>query len=194
MGADYIPEDNILARTNRERTFRLIRQCVDANFNCIRVWGGGLYPSDDFYDACDEMGLVVWQDFMFACANYRLTRSFEENILAELRDNVRRLRHHASLGLWCGNNEMEMFVKKGERGAKNEIRSDYVKMYEYLFPRLLEKTALGNAVDIEKINFYSEDDRYFSYEKLVEMKMNGTIPVWVDESCLEEYMKDEESQ
>ena len=138
MGADYIPEDNILARTNRERTFRLIRQCVDANFNCIRVWGGGLYPSDDFYDACDEMGLVVWHDFMFACANYRLTRAFEENILAELRDNVRRLRHHASLGLWCGNNEMEMFVKKGEWGAKNEIRSDYVKMYEYLFPRLLE--------------------------------------------------------
>ena len=138
MGADYIPEDNILSRTSRERTFNLIRQCVDANFNCIRVWGGGLYPSDDFYDACDEMGLVVWQDFMFACANYRLTRDFEENILAELKDNVRRLRHHASLGLWCGNNEMEMFVKKGEWGAKNEIRSDYVKMYEYLFPRLLE--------------------------------------------------------
>ena len=138
MGADYIPEDNILARTNRERTYDLIRQCVAANFNCIRVWGGGLYPSDDFYDACDEMGLVVWQDFMFACANYRLTREFEDNILAELRDNIRRLRHHASLGLWCGNNEMEMFVKKGEWGAKNEIQSDYVKMYEYLFPRLLE--------------------------------------------------------
>ncbi|MBR6003161.1 MAG: glycoside hydrolase family 2 protein, partial [Lachnospiraceae bacterium] len=138
MGADYIPEDNILPRINKERTFNLIKQCVDANFNCIRVWGGGLYPSDDFYDACDEMGLVVWQDFMFACANYRLTREFEENILAELKDNIRRLRHHASLGLWCGNNEMEMFVKQGEWGAKNEIVSDYVKMYEYLFPRLLE--------------------------------------------------------
>lgn len=139
MGADYIPEDNILSRTSRERTFDLIRQCVAANFNCIRVWGGGLYPSDDFYDACDELGLVVWQDFMFACANYRLTRDFEDNILAELKDNIRRLRHHASLGLWCGNNEMEMFVDKGEWGAKNEIKSDYVKMYEYLFPRLLEE-------------------------------------------------------
>ncbi len=139
MGADYIPEDNILSRTGRERTYDLVRQCVAANFNCIRVWGGGLYPSDAFYDACDEMGLVVWEDFMFACANYRLTRDFEENILAELRDNIRRLRHHASLGLWCGNNEMEMFVLKGEWGAKNEIKSDYVKMYEYLFPRLLEK-------------------------------------------------------
>ncbi len=139
MGADYIPEDNILSKTGRERTFDLIRQCVAANFNCIRVWGGGLYPSDDFYDACDELGLVVWQDFMFACANYRLTREFEENILSELRDNIRRLAHHASLGLWCGNNEMEMFVDQGEWGAKNEIKSDYVKMYEYLFPRLLEE-------------------------------------------------------
>ena len=138
MGADYIPEDNIISRCSRERTYDLLSQCVAANFNCIRVWGGGLYPSDDFYDACDELGLVVWQDFMFACANYRLTRDFEENILAELRDNIRRLRHHASLGLWCGNNEMEMFVDKGEWGAKNEIKSDYVKMYEYLFPRLLE--------------------------------------------------------
>lgn len=139
MGADYIPEDNILSRTNRERTYDLLRQCVAANFNCIRVWGGGLYPSDDFYDACDELGLIVWQDFMFACANYRLTREFEDNILEELRDNIRRLAHHASLGLWCGNNEMEMFVDKGEWGAKNEIKSDYVKMYEYLFPRLLKE-------------------------------------------------------
>ena len=138
MGADYIPEDNILSRTNKARTRDLLEQCVAAHFNSIRVWGGGLYPSDDFYDACDELGLVVWQDFMFACANYRLTRDFEENILAELKDNIRRLRHHASLGLWCGNNEMEQFVAEGGWGAKFEIKSDYVKMYEYLFPRLLE--------------------------------------------------------
>jgi len=138
MGADYIPEDNLLGRVTPERTRTLLEQCREAHFNCIRVWGGGLYPSDAFYDICDELGLVVWQDFMFACANYRLTREFEDNILAELRDNVRRLRHHASLGLWCGNNEMELFAGQGEWGAVNEIRSDYVKMYEYLFPRLLE--------------------------------------------------------
>lgn len=139
MGADYIPEDNILSRCNKERTRQLLEQCVAANFNCIRVWGGGLYPQDYFYDACDELGLVVWQDFMFACANYRLTRDFEDSILGELKDNIRRLSHHASLGLWCGNNEMETFVAKGEWGAKNEIKSDYVKIYEYLFPRLLEE-------------------------------------------------------
>ena len=78
--------------------------------NCIRVWGGGYYPDDFFYDICDELGLLVWQDFMFACAVYNLTDAFEENITAEFVDNVRRLRHHASLALWCGNNEMEQFV------------------------------------------------------------------------------------
>ena len=139
MGADYIPEDNILSRCNPERTRKLLSDCVAANFNSIRVWGGGLYPEDYFFDICDELGLVVWQDFMFACANYRLTRAFEDNILTELKENIRRLRHHASLGLWCGNNEMEMFVGQGTWGAKNEIKSDYVKMYEYLFPRLLEE-------------------------------------------------------
>ena len=141
MGADYIPEDNILPRMNRERTYNLLKQCVAAHFNCIRVWGGGIYPSEDFYDACDELGLVVWQDMMFACANYRLTEDFEENIVAELRDQIRRLSHHASLGLWCGNNEMEMFAAKGEWGATEEIKSDYLKMYEDIFPRLLAEEA-----------------------------------------------------
>lgn len=139
MGADYIPEDNILHRMNSARTRDLLLQCKAANFNCIRVWGGGLYPDDSFFDICDELGLMVWQDFMFACANYRLTEDFEENIMAELKDQIRRLAHHVSLGLWCGNNEMEMFVDQGEWGAKNEIKSDYVKIYEYLFPKLLKK-------------------------------------------------------
>ena len=138
MGADYIPEDNILPRTNKERTEKLLKDCVEAHFNSIRVWGGGIYPQDYFFDLCDELGLVVWQDFMFACANYRLTHEFEDNIMAELKGQIRRLSHHASLGLWCGNNEMEQFVGQGTWGAKNEIKSDYVKMYEYLFPRLLE--------------------------------------------------------
>ena len=137
MGADYIPEDNLLTRMSRERTFALLRQCREANFNCIRVWGGGIYPSDDLYDACDELGLIVWQDLMFACANYRLTDEFRENITAEIRDNVRRLCHHPSLGLWCGNNEMELFAGQGEWGATEDIREDYVRMYEELFPAIM---------------------------------------------------------
>lgn len=139
MGADYIPEDSLLGRMNTERTRQLLKDCVDANFNCIRVWGGGHYPSDEFYDLCDEMGLVVWQDFMFACAVYNLTKEFEENIQREIIDNIKRLRHHASLGLWCGNNEMEMFTAQGQWVSSPVQKSDYVKMYEYIFPRLVKQ-------------------------------------------------------
>ena len=68
MGADYIPEDHLLGRTGREKTRKLLEACREANFNVIRVWGGGCYPEDWFYDLCDEMGFLVWQDFMFACS------------------------------------------------------------------------------------------------------------------------------
>ena len=139
MGADYIPEDCILARMTPERTRWLLEQARAAHHNCIRVWGGGHYPADAFYDACDELGLVVWQDFMFACAVYDLTEAFEANIIAEAVDNIKRLRHHASLGLWCGNNEMEMFVELGVWVNKPSQKSDYVKMYEYLLPKLCRR-------------------------------------------------------
>lgn len=139
MGADYIPEDNLISRTNPERTRRLLEDAKAANFNSIRVWGGGYYPEDWFYDACDELGLIVWQDFMFACAVYDLTDEFEENITAEFKDNIKRLRHHASLGLWCGNNEMELFVKQGEWVNSPKEQSDYVKMYEYILPKVLKE-------------------------------------------------------
>ena len=138
MGADYIPEDNLLPRMNPGRTRRLLEDARAANMNCVRVWGGGLYPDDWFYDICDELGLLVWQDFMFACAVYNLTEDFEENICAEFRDNIRRLRHHASLALWCGNNEMEQFVAMGEWVRTKRQAADYIKMYEYLLPKVLK--------------------------------------------------------
>ena len=139
MGADYIPEDNLLPRMNPERTRRLLEDARAANMNCVRVWGGGFYPAGWFYDICDELGLLVWQDFMFACAVYNLTEDFENNIAAEIRDNVRRLRHHASLALWCGNNEMEQFVAVGEWVSSKRQTADYIKMYEYLFPKILKE-------------------------------------------------------
>ena len=139
MGADYIPEDNLLPRVNPERTRRLLEDAKAANMNCIRVWGGGYCPDDFFYDICDELGLLVWQDFMFACAVYNLTEDFEENIKAEFVDNVRRLRHHASLALWCGNNEMEQFVAQGEWVSSLRQKADYIKMYEYIIPKILKE-------------------------------------------------------
>ena len=139
MGADYIPEDNLFARINPQRTRRLLEDARAANMNTIRVWGGGYYPDDWFYDLCDELGLLVWQDFMFACAVYNLTDEFEENITAEFVDNIRRLRHHASLALWCGNNEMEMFVDEGKWISSPRQKADYIKMYEYLIPKVLKQ-------------------------------------------------------
>ena len=139
MGADYIPEDNILSRLTRERTRRLLEDCCAANFNLVRVWGGGIYPEDYFYDLCDELGLLVWQDFMFACANYRLTEAFEASIRAEVRDNVSRLRHHACLALWCGNNEMEMFQASGNYRADAITRAHYIRMFEQIIPEELRR-------------------------------------------------------
>ncbi len=139
MGADYIPEDHLTARTSRERTAKLLEDARAAHFNCIRVWGGGYYPEDWFYDICDELGLIVWQDFMFACAAYELSEDFEENIRRELIDNIKRLRHHASLGLWCGNNEMEQFAVEGQWITSQRERDDYVRMYEQIFPEIVEK-------------------------------------------------------
>ncbi len=140
MGADYIPEDHLLGRVTKETTRRLLEQCVAANYNAVRVWGGGYYPEGWFYDICDELGLIVWQDFMFACAVYELTPEFKENIRQEFIDNIKRLRHHASLGLWCGNNEMEMFVEEGHHWVtkKTEVR-DYIIMYEQLIPEILKE-------------------------------------------------------
>lgn len=152
MGADYIPEDNILARVTPERTRRLLEDCKAANFNAIRVWGGGYYPDDAFYDICDELGLLVWQDLMYACAFYDLTPDFERSIRVETHQNVARLRHHASLALICGNNEMEMFMAGASSALINHRTwefvptyphhiTDYVKMFEYILPAIVKETA-----------------------------------------------------
>lgn len=152
MGADYIPEDNILARVTPERTRRLLEDCKAANFNAIRVWGGGYYPDDAFYDICDKLGLMVWQDLMYACAFYDLTPDFERSIRAETHQNVARLRHHASLALICGNNEMEMFMAGANSALINHRTwefvptyphhiTDYVKMFEYILPAIVKETA-----------------------------------------------------
>ncbi|MCI8613900.1 MAG: glycoside hydrolase family 2 protein [Lachnospiraceae bacterium] len=137
MGADYIPEDNLLDRVNKERTRRLLEDAAMANHNCIRVWGGGYYPDDFFFDICDELGLIVWQDFMYACASYELNDAFEANITRETIDNVRRIRHHACLGLWCGNNEIETQIEMWKVSEKQKY--DYIKLYEYIIPKIIKE-------------------------------------------------------
>ena len=139
MGADYIPEDNLLSRHSRERTRMLMETCVESHFNCLRVWGGGYYLDDFFYDLCDEYGLLIWQDFMFACAAYELTDDFEANMRAEVRHQIRRLRHHPSLGVWSGNNENEGQFETYAWPETQKQFYDYIRMYEYIIPQILKE-------------------------------------------------------
>ncbi len=107
-GANYIPMDGIYTNITRERLYSLLSSCKQANMNMLRVWGGGFYESDEFYDICDELGILLWQDFNFACCGYPFMQSdFLSSVKQEVTQNVLRLKHHASLALWCGNNEIE---------------------------------------------------------------------------------------
>ena len=152
-GANYIIEDNLMSRYSRKRTESLIKDCTSAHFNCIRVWGGGIYPNDDFFDLCDEYGIIVWQDFMFACSIYPTDKEFIENVEQELADNIKRIRNHPSLGLWCGNNEVEWIVDMIEKQTffgmqmpedilllpMKLIKRMYTQLFEEVIPKAVEK-------------------------------------------------------
>ncbi len=141
-GANYVPIDSLVSRITPDRIKKVIDACVFANFNCLRVWGGAYYPEDEFYDLCDRAGIIVWQDFMVACANVWLRENFKNEFIAEAVYNIKRLRHHASLGLLCGNNEMESAVKGwGGVGDSLLVRTDYLDLYERILPELCEKYA-----------------------------------------------------
>lgn len=142
MGANYIPEENMLSRRSPEKTEYLVKRCVEANYNIIRVWGGGFYPDDWFYDLCDRYGLIVWQDFMFGCNLVWLTEEMEATIKVELVENVKRIRHHASLGLLCGNNENEQFMERYMKGSPMELeKADYLRLYCHIMPDICSKYA-----------------------------------------------------
>ena len=135
-GGNYIPDDCLYTRITEKKLDYILESCRRAHFNCVRVWGGGYYPSDAFYDLCDEKGLIVWQDLMYAC-----TDAFAENCRQETYDNVRRLRHHASLGLWCGNNEIESAWDHWGDFQKETpyLRADYIRLFEEVLPKAVQE-------------------------------------------------------
>nr|WP_218882120.1 glycoside hydrolase family 2 protein [Nesterenkonia xinjiangensis] len=104
-GVNWIPDDAFFTRVDRDRYARRLQQARDAHVNLVRVWGGGIYESDDFFDLCDELGLLTWQDFLFACAGYPEEEPLRTEVEAEARENIARIGHHASLVMLCGNNE-----------------------------------------------------------------------------------------
>jgi len=129
-GSNWIPADT-LRRLGKAQYRYLLESAVEANHNMIRVWGGGIYEADYFYDLCDELGLCVWQDFMFACSAYPMDDpAFVENCRVEAAQNIKRLRHHASLALWCGNNELEMaWTRFGEDESWPMMPEDLYTMW-----------------------------------------------------------------
>lgn len=144
-GADWIPADALPGRITKEKTRALLQSAVDANMNMIRVWGGGRYEPDYFYDFCDEMGLLIWHDFMFACNLYPSTPAFLAEVDAEVREQTARLGHHASIALWCGDNELIGALTWFEESRKDRDR--YLVSYDRL-NRTVEtalKETLPNA-------------------------------------------------
>ncbi len=145
-GANYIPQDNFLPRVTDEKYEKTILDAVNANMNMLRIWGGGTYEEDIFYELCDKYGIMVWQDFMFACNTYPMNPDMLENIRREAIDNVIRLRNHPSIAIWCGNNEMHTawfnwgWMKKyKELGVLDELRKDYKDVFHGVLPEVVSQ-------------------------------------------------------
>ena len=146
-GANYIPQDIFLNRIQNDEYERIIKSAVDANFNMLRVWGGGIYEKEIFYDLCDKYGILVWQDFMFACAMYPGNKEFTENVRKEAIQNVKRFRGHPSIALWCGDNEIltawnnwgwkeKTILKHGTKTA-DTIWNAYEKIFHEILPTVV---------------------------------------------------------
>ncbi|HJZ81643.1 MAG TPA: glycoside hydrolase family 2 protein [Pyrinomonadaceae bacterium] len=138
-GANWIPADSFPTRITKAKYRQLVASARDANMNMLRVWGGGIYESDDFYEACDEMGILLWQEFMFACSMYPATPEFLANVRQEAIDNVTRLRNHPSIVVWCGNNEIETAWQHW--GWKQKLPNSLWGDYQKIFHGVLQEVA-----------------------------------------------------
>ncbi|MDG0809924.1 beta-mannosidase [Cohnella rhizosphaerae] len=156
-GANFIPADMLFIRADRARYEGLIDRALEANFNFLRVWGGGVYESDDFYELCDERGVMVWQDFMFACAAYPTTEpAFMRNVKEEAIYNVRRLAHHPSLVMYCGNNENQWHTNRWDEEASESVMYPDYAFYHHVLPRIVREEDPGRYY--QPSSPYSPDD------------------------------------
>ena len=148
-GANYIPNDNFLTRVTPAKYQHIVKSAANANMNMLRVWGGGIYENDIFYDLCDQYGILIWQDFMFACSMYPGDDAFIENVKQEAIDNIKRLRNHPSIALWCGNNEIDTawsldvpggwrWKERFSQEVRDKIWADYEKIFHKLLPDLVK--------------------------------------------------------
>ncbi|MFA3784099.1 glycoside hydrolase family 2 protein [Melioribacteraceae bacterium 4301-Me] len=136
-GVNWIPADAFLPRVTEDKYRKILLYAKDANMNFIRVWGGGIYENDIFYELCDELGLLVWQDFMFACGAYPEHEEFIDNVKEEIYYNVKRLQYHPSIAIWCGNNENE-WIWYQQQKISYRLMPGY-KIYSKIIPEILSE-------------------------------------------------------
>jgi beta-mannosidase len=142
-GANYVPQNSFQNKVTSVHYEKLLSDVVNSNMNMLRIWGGGIYENDIFYDLCDAKGILVWQDFMFACAMYPGDIEFLANIKQEAKQQVKRLRNHASIALWCGNNESSEGWKRWgwqnnrTEKEKKEIWTDYLTVFDSILPNVV---------------------------------------------------------
>lgn len=149
-GSNWIPADSFIPRIKKQKYRDWLQLAVDGNQLMVRVWGGGIYEEDVFYDTCDELGLLVWQDFLFACGNYPAHEEFRNSVEREATANIKRLRHHPSIVIWAGNNEDYQYAEseKLEYNPKDKDPSNWLKsnfparyIYEKLLAEVMRKLS-----------------------------------------------------
>lgn len=174
-GANWIPAHSFVAGLTRADYERDLISAVQANMNTVRVWGGGLYESEEFYDVCDELGLLVWQDFMFACTIYPGDREFLASVKVEAEHNIRRIRHRASLALWCGNNEIETLNWDALK-ADRKLRKNYDAIFHKLLPAAV--AAHDGVTAYWPTSPYRGDNRSNDYSVKALGEISGDTHFW----------------
>ncbi|KAK3309485.1 glycoside hydrolase family 2 protein [Chaetomium strumarium] len=154
-GSDWIPADNFIPRIGREKYYDWVKLVAEGNQVMIRVWGGGIYEEQAFYDACDELGVLVWQDFMFGCGNYPAWPELLQSIDREARENIKLLRHHPCIVIWAGNNEDYQYQESAgltydyaNKDAESWLQTDFPARYIY------EKVLADACADLVPTTFY----------------------------------------
>lgn len=202
-GENLVIEDSLLTNTTKERWERLTENCLRSNLNGIRVWGGAYYPPDIFYDLCDEKGILVYQDFMFACSFYQVNREYLENAEKEIAENLSRFAHHACLAVLCGNNEIDgiytvtgstepetaalrVLFGSGEEPLPEQARQFLWANYRPLFLELIPKLCARFAPDTSYVHsspsskYPGEEKSFFDYARRGDMHYylpyNGNAP------------------
>lgn len=194
-GANYIPNDNFLPRVTPAEYEKVLKSAHDTHMNMLRIWGGGIYENDEFYDLCDKYGLLLWQDFMFACSMYPGDDAFLENVRKEAIDNVKRIRNHPAVALWCGNNEIETAWQEnnpnGGWGWKKTYTPEQHKTIWHTYDTIFQKILPAVIKEYDSDRFYWPSSPQADWDKTSSFSAHSGDThywdVWWGQKPFEEY-------